>query len=216
MLGQLLLYLMVTDLREASDDDLRTFLEVLLRSCSQQTSVGGQELQEEVLDQLAIDSPDRDAIAGWPDDFAELLPPAMGRYPEALDLFEGLLEELPEAGTGDTDRLARFRSCLDLVALSQGWEERSEAARGLATLEEELFALRDQYVVRPMTMRECSPASVVGHRYLLEALDTWQEAFRLTHRGKLEEAWSCAGEADHILRGLVTWAERLETGSLEK
>lgn len=199
MTGEMLLYLMVADLREFTDEEPVQAL---------------HELRERILDQLEVEVPDREAVADWPEEFAEeLLPPTMQGYPLALERFDELVDESLEKLDSEEEevaRLLRFHSCLELLHGSTAWQDRSEAARGLATLEEEVLALRDTYLQIPMKIEECSPASVVAHRQLLEAFEVWQEAFRLVHQGELEEALDAAGEATGIFLAVESWARLAE------
>ena len=211
MTSEMLLYLMVTDLREFTDDELRDYLELLLGQPDTEPAEALHELRELILDQLEADTLDREKIADWPEEFAEqLLPESMQGYPLAVDRFEELVEGALERLDGEEEevaRLLRFHSCLELLHASTAWRDRSEAARGLATLEEEVLAFRDAYLTAPVKMEECSPASVVAHRQLLEAFEVWQEAFRLVHQGKLEDALDAAGEATGLFIAVESWAQ---------
>lgn len=204
MIGELLLYLMVTDLRELGDEDLRDFLELVV---GYPPAPELEELQERALDQLEADVPARDELAAWPDEYPELLPPAMSGYPEAVEQFDAVLESVyEEEDVEDCERVVRFRTCLELLLDDSAWQQRAEAARGLGTLEEEMFQFRNGYAGRPMTLEECTPASVVAHRSLLEGFEVWQEAFRLAHRDDLEEALQVAVEGTCILRAVERWS----------
>lgn len=133
--------------------------------------------------------------------------------PLALERFDELVNESLEKLDSEEEevaRLLRFHSCLELLHGSTAWQDRSEAARGLATLEEEVLSLRDAYLQAQMKIEECSPASVVAHRQLLEAFEVWQEAFRLVHQGELEEALDAAGEATGIFLAVESWARLAE------
>lgn len=205
MIGELLLYLMVTDLREVGDEELRDYLEVMLGLLAETDD--SPELRERTLDQLEAGAPDREAIAAWPDEYLELLPTTMAGYDEALERFDQLLEEVFEGEQEATDRLARFRHCLELLQGTDEWQPRAEAARGIGALEEELFQCRDDYVAIPISLDQCSPASVVAHRYLLEGFETWQDAFRLAHSGELDEALDTAIEGTCVFRAVEQWSQ---------
>ncbi len=202
MLGELLLYLMVFDVEEFADNDLREFLEALL----QQPFEGGAalELREEIVAQLEDEVLDRELIAGWPEEYLELLPEMMVDYPRALEQFDEILEEVTEE-EAESARLIRFRKCLSLLSPSSGWEERAEAARGLGSLEDEMYVFRDDYVAKPLTLAEISLSSLIAHRNLFEAVEEWREAFRLTHQGKLEEAMETALEGSRLMRAIEQW-----------
>lgn len=202
MIGHLLLYLLVNDLRDFSDSDLYDVLEVLLGlpgDC--------EDLREAVLDQLEEGVLDRQVIAAWPEEFCHLLPAQMAGYTEALESFRQLLEATPDPGDGEEGhRLARFRLCLDMLDEDSDWKQRSLAARGLGVLEEELFALRDDYVRQPVVLQECSAASVVAHQQLLQGFEIWQQAIRLTHEAQLDEAYDRALDACRLFRAVEVWS----------
>ena len=203
MIGELLLYLLVTDLRGLSDDDIREFL-YLLVGC---TKAPLHELQEEAVLQLQADTVDRDRIAEFPYEHPDLLPESMDGFEEALERFESLLEEaLADDEVEDNGRVERFRVCLEMLADDSDWQQRSEAARGVGTLEEELFCYRDGYLAEPLRVEECSARSVVAHNNLLEAFDAWQDAFRRAHRGELDEALESAVEATGLFVAVERWA----------
>ena len=209
MISQLLLYLLISDLRDFSDNDLHEALELLLGCPVESLSPALEELREAILDQLRGDHLDRAVIASWPEDYCELLPEQMMGYLETKDDFCQLFEETPaEAEEEENDRMSRFRLCLDLLDEGSDWKQRSLAARTLGALEEELFQLRDGAVSPALTMAECTPTSVVSHRHLLEGFEMWQQAFRLTHSGQLDEASEEASEACRLFRAVQIWTQK--------
>lgn len=183
---------MVTDLRELADDDIRDYLELM----AGQPIEPLLDVQEQALEHLRGDTIDRKRVAALVEEYIDLLPSQMNDYQDWLDRSDELLEEVFEDDAiEDNERVVRFRNCLEMLGEESDWQERSEAARGLATLEEELFAFRDDYQQRPLVLDECNARSVVVHQLLLEGFETWQEAFRQAHRGELEEALETAVEA---------------------
>lgn len=210
MVGEVLLYLMVTDLRELGDDDIREVLELLVGCTDELLPV-----QEEALEQLQAEALDRDLIQELPDEYAESLPERMEGYEEALQEFDEVLEEaLEDESLEDNDRVERFRACLELLDEESDWQQRSEAARGVGTLEEELFLLRSDYLSQPLRLEDCCPDSVIAHRMLLEGFECWQEAIRLMHQGELEEALETAVEACGLFLAVERWAQVEETGEV--
>lgn len=203
MIGETLLYLLATDLRELADEELRACLELIAGSGSDPV----QEVQEKALDLLQHDQLDRTEIESLPEDYPDLLPSQMSGYEESLDQFDALLEQLFEDDSLENNgKVERFRACLEILHDEGGWEDRSEAARGLATLEEELFRARDAYQANPMTIEQCNPRSVVSHQSLLDAFDIWQKAFRLAHQGELAEALEVAVEGTYLFAAVKQWA----------
>lgn len=210
MIGELLLHLMVRDLREFSDQEIRDYLELVAGLPPDEERPRQSELQEQALDQLEANVPDRETVATWPETFEELLPPAMQGYGSAVDEFEQLLERLfDEEDLEETERVERFRACLELLDEPGDWQERSEAARGMGTLEEELFQARDDYLKRPVALNECSPASVVAHQQLLDGFEIWQGAFRQAHGNELDEALESAVEGTYIFRAVECWSRKM-------
>lgn len=204
MSATLLLYILVRDLREFGDDDLREILTFIVGDPEAQDS----ELQTAAEALLESDTLDRDAIQELPIEFLEWLPKTMEDYEEALTSFDGILEAaLEEEGIEDNDRVERFRYCLELLIEDDDWQSHSEAARGIGTLEEELYLHRDEYEAQPMTLEECSAQAVVGHLNLREGFETWREAFRLAHEGELEDALETAVEATCLFVAVERWSE---------
>lgn len=211
---ELLLFLLVSDLRDYSDNDLYELLEILLGFPLLEPDEAVEELREAVLDQLEAEALDREVIAAWPEEFAELLPEQMSGYADSKQSFEQLLEETPDEGEDEeNDRLAALRLCLDLLEEGSDWKQRSQAARRLGALEEELCGLRDAYLSRPVVLEECSPASVVAHRQLLEGFESWQRAFRSTHEGQLDQAFDYGLEASRRMRAVVEWSRPAQSAS---
>ncbi len=208
-MSELLLFLLVSDLRDYSDNDLYELLEILLGFPLPEPDALVEELREAVLDQLEADALDRETMAAWPEEFEQLLPPPMSGYAESKQSFEQLLEETPEDGEDEeNDRLAALRLCLDLLDEGSDWKQRAQAARRLGALEEQLCGLRDDYMSRPVILEECSPASVVAHRQLLEGFETWQRAFRSTHEGQLDAAFDHGLQASRRMRAVSDWSRR--------
>ena len=213
-MSELLLFMLIADLRDYSDNDLHEVLELLLGFPLPEPDARVDELREAILDQLQAGQLDRDVIATWPEEFEDLLPAQMSGYLESKEDFWQLWEETPEdAEDQENDRLAALRFCLDLLDEGSDWKHRAQAARRLGALEEELFVLRDAYTSRPISLEECSPASVVAHRQLLEGFEIWQRALRSTHSGQLDEAFDHGLQASRLLRAVASWSHqgRLKT-----
>lgn len=207
MIGTLLLYLLVSDVRDYSDNELYELLELMLSLPENPDSADLAELKEDILDQLEEGQLDRPYIATWPEAYWQLLPESMHDYPKAAQQFSELLKATPEeTEENESDRLARFQTCLDMLDEGSDWKARSSAARGLGLLEEELFELRDQYMSQPFQIEQCSPTSVVAHRQLLEGFESWQRAFGLTHQGDLDGAFAQALFACKIFRAVESWS----------
>lgn len=207
MIGELLCYLLVTDLRELTDEDIREVLELLVGIPKEPLL----EVQERALDQLLADVLDRDEIEGYPEDYSQLLPETMSGYAEAQEQFDEILEELFEdESVEDNPRIERFRCCLELMMDTGDWKARSEAARGIGALEEELFQLRHHYLGTPLRIDQLSASSVVGHLALLEAFETWTDAFREAHHGELDAALETAVEGTCVFHAVEQWAEMAE------
>lgn len=205
MIGTLLLYTLVSDLRELGDEDLRELLEVILG----EPEIQGTELEQAVGTLLEEEDLDREAVKELPLEFAEFLPQSMEAYEDALDAFDRILEQMLEnEELEENHRVELFRYCLELLHDDEGWESSSEAARGIGTLEEELYSHRDAYEEQPLQLEECSSHSVVGHLHLREGFETWREAFRLAHSGELEEALEAAVEATCLFAAVEEWARQ--------
>ena len=220
--SDLLLLVAVTDLHESGDDEVGEYLEHLLGALEDDLEDGlfeGDELQdcrdfrESLLDQMEQESPDRDTILEWMFEFETLLPESMIGLSDRLDTFDQLLEQVfEEDQVEEVDRLGRFFHCLDLLE-SQEWKDRSEAARGLATLEEEIFVLRDDYQAVPLELPECDSHSVITHIHLLEAFEAWQKAFRSAHQGDFDEAADHAQEGTGLFTAIERWTESEKAAS---
>ena len=207
MIGELLLYLLVTDLRELGDEDIRDVLELLVGVPNEPLL----EIQERALDQLQADVLDRDEIEAYPEGYSQLLPASMAGFAEAQDRFDEVLEELFEdESIEENQRVERFRHCLELMMETGDWKARSEAARGIGALEEELFQLRHSYLATPLRIDQCSVSSVVAHLALLEAFEAWTDAFREAHSGELEEALETAVEGTCVFHAVEQWADMAE------
>ena len=208
MIGTLLLYILVRDLRELGDEDLRELLEVMLG----EPEIQGSELEQTLGSLLEQEELDREAVKELPLEFTDFLPESMENYEEALDSFDQIFEQMLEKEElEENHRVERFRYCLDLLQDDEGWESSSEAARGIGTLEEELYSHRDAYEEQPLKMEECSSHSVVGHLNLQEGFETWREAFRLAHGGELDEALEAAVEATCLFAAVEEWAQQAST-----
>lgn len=204
MIGDLLLYLLVTDLRELSDEDLRDYLELLV-GCPHEPLL---DVQEAALEHLQSEAMDRDEIEGLAEDYSEHLPSSFADYHKTQEEFDEILEEFYEnEEIEESDKVERFRLCLELLDESTDWQERSRAARGMGVLEEELFQSRNQYRAQPFHSSQCSPVSVVAHRNLLDGFEIWLDAFRLAHKGELDEALETAVEGTCVLYAVERWAQ---------
>lgn len=207
MIGELLLYIMTTELRELSDEELCDVLELLV-GCPQESQGELEELQSRALDLLEAGVPDRDQMKLLADDFCELLPPGVSGFVEEMERFDELLAEvLEDEQMEDAEPLGRLHHCLELLSDDSDWQARSEAARGLGTLEEEMFQAEEGYRLLPFTLDQCAAHSLVAHRNLLEGFETWREAFRFAHQGELEEALDSAYDGTCLLRAVELWSE---------
>jgi hypothetical protein len=201
-IGDSLLFIMVSDLQGVSDRELRELLKVLARSPS------GSGLQGRASEQLRTTVLDREEIEAFPDDYPELLPKSMAGYQAARNRFEGLLESLfRDDSVQENQKFDRFRTCLERLMSSSEPGEQAEASLGVTTLQKELFSARDQYTAKPLRLEDCTPASVVAHRNLLEGFDIWLAAFELAHRNEYEEALETALEGACIFFAVDRWAE---------
>ncbi|HIB64584.1 MAG TPA: hypothetical protein EYO33_05615 [Phycisphaerales bacterium] len=205
MIGTLLLYILVRDTRELGDEELRELLEIMLGVAGAQCG----ELKQTLEALLEAEELDREAIKELPLEFVELLPEQMKDYDQALYSFHLILEEMLEKEElEENHRVERFRYCLELLHDDEGWESSSEAARGIGTLEEELYSHRDAYEEKPLKLEECNSYSVIGHLNLQEGFETWREAFRLAHGGELEDALEAAVEATGLFAAVEEWAQQ--------
>lgn len=206
-MGDLLLYLLLCDLREQNDGELLEYLEAMLAAPNP-----GSEEAFELLDEVEVmlrNGPDRESIARWPLKYPELLPPSMAEFPEAVEFFEDILKRVPEEKV-ENPRLSRFERCLALLEAAQGWEARSEAARTLGSLEEELEQYKTQHAGQIPRGVEVSPLSVQAYRAAARSIDLWQEAFLATHLGEFDRAFDKALEASRVIRALQRWNEEIE------
>jgi hypothetical protein len=214
--SDLLLLLAVVDLKESGDHEVGEYLEHLLGAIEddlEDIDFGAderdslRELREVVIDQMVKEAPDRDEMGEWLFEYEPLLPPSMDGLADELDRFDTLLESVfEEDETEELDRVKRFVHCVDLLE-GEDWMGRSKAARGLGTLEEELFTLRDDYTSIPFEMEECDAHSVVARIHLLDAFETWQKAFRQAHEGQLDEAVDSALEGASLFVAVERWTQ---------
>ncbi len=212
--SDLLLLLAVTDLHESGDDEVGEYLEHLLGAIEDDledglVSDGKRELclalKERVLDQMEIMAPDRDQMTEWLLDCSELLPPAMDGFSEELDRFDELLEIVfDDEEVEELERVRRFLYCVDLLEQDE-WMQRSEGAKGLGTLEEEMFVLRDDYLSVPVELEECDAQSVVTRMHTLDAFESWQKAFRYVHTKEFDEAVDSALEGACLFTAVERW-----------
>lgn len=212
---ELLLLLAVTDLHESGDDEVGEYLEHLLGALEDDLEDGAMsdelrpsclELRESILDQMEKDAPEREEVAQWLFDYAEVLPEDMTGFSDEVERFDRLLEALfEEDEIEEVERVRRFLQCIELLEEDE-WKQRSEAARGLGTLEEEMFTLRDDYLTVPMELKDCDAHSVVTRVHMLEAFATWQKAFRNAHQGQLDEAADNALEGACLFTAVERWA----------
>lgn len=214
-MGELLLYLALVDLCEFSDDELRDYLELMLGSLmARERTAATEALQEELFCQLEASAPDRKTISVWYQEYPDLLPDSVADLPDRLEEFDTFLEALFEDERLEEDpRLDRFRDCLELLADDAGWQQRSQAARGLAGLEEELGVHRRAYLAVPKTMQGCTTAALIAHMNLMEGFEMWQTAFRKVHKGKLEEALDSAFEGTCLFHATELWPAQVAVAS---
>lgn len=203
MIGELLLEIMISDLREMSEEELRAKLKRLAGGLSG----AAPALERRISRQLKSTVLDLEEIETFPDDYPELLPESMQGYKTARDRFEALVEDFfTDDAVHDNEKFERFRSCIERLTETTEPADLAEASLGIELLKKELVLAREQYVARPLDPADCTPSSVLAHRNLLEGFDIWLNAFEMAHRNEYHEALETALEGACIFFAVDRWA----------
>lgn len=173
---------------------------------SREVSEAEEALLEAIEDQMDLDEPDLEAIAGWPEEYPELMP--LTPVEQVEETLETLVERLtPEQYT--TGRLRRFEEMLTEI------DRGDDVERELDDLEGPIRGAWGDYSRREFPADDISAESVGGHRYLEDGFQHWFTALELARRGRTEQAWEAAVEGNRLLVAVAIWTDTLRTTGAE-